>query len=271
MERMQNAAARMQNLINDLLTFSRVISTTQPFIPVDLGAITREVLGDLELRIQQTGAQIHVGDLPTIDADPMQMRQLLQNIIANALKFQPSSGRAAAEASAGSPLPRGEGQGEGQTSTGHVPTIKITAQLIDDPLAPAPAGQVAELSIQDNGIGFDEKYTDKIFAMFQRLHGRSEYEGTGVGLAVCRRITDRHSGAITAKSKPGHGATFTVRLPVHQVAPKPHEGGQANKTQTGIDNLPSPSGCGTESSAHRTRPSGGEGQTGTSTAHSQLS
>jgi signal transduction histidine kinase len=221
LERMQNAAARMQTLINDLLTFSRVISTTQPFVPVDLGAITREVLGDLELRIQQTGAKIHIGQLPTIHADPMQMRQLLQNIIANALKFQPS--------------------GQGAT---HAPEINITAQLIDPPFgAPASAPnsgphlrdgvlgaqnsyltsghtlattQAVQLSIQDNGIGFDPKYTDKIFAMFQRLHGRSEYEGTGVGLAVCRRITDRHSGTITATSQPGHGSTFIIHLPVHQ-------------------------------------------------------
>jgi PAS domain S-box-containing protein len=221
MQRMQNAAARMQTLINDLLTFSRVISTTQPFAPVDLAAVTREVLSDLEVRIQQTGAKIEVGNLPTIDADHMQMRQLLQNIIANALKFQPVGERAS------SPAATSEGQtaesiaqDSGQTNPGHVPQIKITAQLVNKPFAsgaePTPDDQLCELSIRDNGIGFDEKYTDKMFAMFQRLHGRSEYEGTGVGLAVCRRITDRHSGTITAHSKPGEGATFVVRLPVHQ-------------------------------------------------------
>ena len=199
LERMQNAAARMQTLINDLLTFSRVISTTQPFIAVDLGAITREVLGDLELRIQQTGAKIHLGELPTIHADPMQMRQLLQNIIANALKFQPTGPGASA------------------------PEIHITAQIIEQPFGPSASAQnsgrhatAVELSIPDNGIGFDPKYTDKIFAMFQRLHGRSEYEGTGVGLAVCRRITDRHSGTITATSQLGKGSTFIIRLPVTQ-------------------------------------------------------
>jgi PAS domain S-box-containing protein len=274
MQRMQNAAARMQTLINDLLTFSRVISTTQPFALVDLAAVTREVLNDLEVRIQQTGAKIEVGDLPTIDADHMQMRQLLQNIIANALKFQPvgaQSARAEAPgpgaATSETQTPNASAQGDGQTSGAdsgqhagaHVPQIKITAQLIDDPLpgiGPHASG-LCELSIRDNGIGFDEKYTDKIFAMFQRLHGRSEYEGTGVGLAVCRRITDRHSGTISAHSKPGEGATFVVRLPVHQV----------NKPLAGADNLPSPSGCGTESSAHRTRPSGAgaEGQTSTQT------
>lgn len=193
LERMQSAAARMQTLINDLLTFSRVISTTQPFVPVDLGSVTREVLSDLEVRIEQTKAQIEVGELPVIDADPMQMRQLLQNVIGNALKFQPPGG---------------------------TPKIKITGKVFKQPFAsgaePTPDDEICELTIEDNGIGFDQKYTDKIFAMFQRLHGRSEYEGTGVGLAVCRRITDRHSGTITAMSKPGEGATFIIRLPVHQ-------------------------------------------------------
>ncbi len=193
LERMQSAAARMQTLINDLLTFSRVISTTQPFVPVDLGALTKEVLGDLEVRIEQTKAKVEVGELPTIDADPMQIRQLLQNVIGNALKFKKPDG---------------------------TPEVKIQAQIIKQPFAsssePTPDDEVCELTIQDNGIGFDEKYTDKIFAMFQRLHGRNEFEGTGVGLAVCRRITDRHGGTINANSKPGEGATFIIRLPVHQ-------------------------------------------------------
>jgi light-regulated signal transduction histidine kinase (bacteriophytochrome) len=190
---MQSAAARMQTLINDLLTFSRVISTTQPFVPVDLNAVTREVLGDLEVRIEQTKAQVEVAELPTIDADPMQLRQLLQNVIGNALKFQPPGG---------------------------TPVIKVRAQILKQPFSnaaePTPDDEICEITVEDNGIGFEEKYTDKIFAMFQRLHGRSEYEGTGVGLAVCRRITDRHSGTITAKSKLGEGATFIIRLPVHQ-------------------------------------------------------
>jgi PAS domain S-box-containing protein len=193
LERMQKAAARMQTLINDLLTFSRVISTTQPFVPVDLGAVTKEVLTDLEVRIEQTKAKVEVGTLPSIEADPMQMRQLLQNLIGNALKFQAPNAH---------------------------PFVKIDAQIVKSPFAggadDSPDAEVCELSVQDNGIGFDEKYSQKIFAMFQRLHGRNEYEGTGVGLAVCRRITDRHGGSIQAKSKPGEGATFIVTLPVHQ-------------------------------------------------------
>jgi PAS domain S-box-containing protein len=186
--RMQNAAARMQTLIADLLTFSRVISRTEPFVEVDLAQVTREVLGDLEVRVEKAGATVTVGSLPKIEADPMQMRQLLQNLIGNALKFQAS---------------------------GVKPQIEITASVVkgrdeyDEADIP-----VCELTVQDNGIGFDEKYLEKIFAVFQRLHNRQEYEGTGIGLAVCRRIVDRHGGSITARSKPGAGATFIVRLPV---------------------------------------------------------
>jgi two-component system, LuxR family, sensor kinase FixL len=194
LERMQSAAARMQRLINDLLTFSRVISKSQPFVPVDLAQVTKEVLGDLEVRIEQTKAHVDLGALPTIEADPTQMRQLLQNLIGNALKFQPPNAK---------------------------PQIHISAQNVRKAFNGVAEGgieqELCEVTIKDNGIGFDEKYSEKIFAMFQRLHGRNEYEGTGVGLAVCRRITDRHGGTISAKSKPGEGATFVVTLPVaHQ-------------------------------------------------------
>jgi PAS domain S-box-containing protein len=191
LERMQGAAARMQTLINDLLTFSRVISASQPFVPVDLNAVTKGVLSDLEVRIEQTKAKVEVGELPTIEGDPLQMRQLLQNLIGNALKFQPVNAQ---------------------------PLIRIQGRILKSPFAGTPEedpyAEQCELTIQDNGIGFDEKYLDKIFAVFQRLHGRNEYEGTGVGLAVCRRITDRHGGTINAKSEPDRGATFTVTVPV---------------------------------------------------------
>jgi PAS domain S-box-containing protein len=188
LDRMQNAAARMRTLINDLLAFSRVIRSSEPFVQVDLSVVTREVLGDLEVRVEKTGAKIEVGLLPTIEADPMQMRQLLLNLISNALKFQPPGG---------------------------TPVIKVASRMLN-----AVSGEpLCELSVQDNGIGFDEKYLDKIFAVFQRLHGRTEYEGTGVGLAVCRRIVDRHHGSIIAHSQPGEGATFLVTLPVNQTQP----------------------------------------------------
>lgn len=185
LERMQNAAARMRTLINDLLTFSRVIRSSEPFVAVDLGQITREVLVDLEVRLEKTGAKIEASSLPTVDADPMQMRQLMLNLLSNALKFQ---------------------------APGNVPVIRITGRTF----TVLSGEELAEISVQDNGIGFDEKYLDKIFAVFQRLHGRGEYEGTGVGLAVCRRIVDRHHGTIVAKSKVGEGATFIITVPVHQ-------------------------------------------------------
>ena len=189
LERMQSAAARMRTLINDLLAFSRVIRSSEPFIPLDLNQITKEVLGDLEVRIEKSGAKVELEPLPTIEADPMQMRQLMLNLLSNALKFQPA---------------------------GAAPLIRISATTLT-PIAREP---LCELRVQDNGIGFDEKYMDKIFAVFQRLHGRTEYEGTGVGLAVCRRIVDRHHGTITARSEPGKGATFVVTVPMKQVAPQ---------------------------------------------------
>jgi PAS domain S-box len=185
LERMQSAAARMRTLINDLLSFSRVIRRTEPFVSVDLGAVTKGALVDLEVRIEKSGAKIHVGELPVIEADPMQMHQLLLNLLSNALKFQPAGG---------------------------IPVVKVRSRRFT-----ALSGeQFCEIMVEDNGIGFDEKYLEKMFAVFQRLHGRSEYEGTGVGLAVCRRITDRHHGTITAKSQVGQGATFIVTLPMHQ-------------------------------------------------------
>jgi PAS domain S-box-containing protein len=186
--RMQGAAARMRTLIDDLLTFSRVIRSAEPFAPVDLGQVTREVLSDLEVNIEKRGAKVEVGTLPTVEADALQMRQLLLNLLSNALKFQPA---------------------------GASPLIRIEART----LSAVSGEQLCELSVEDNGIGFDEKYLEKIFAVFQRLHGRSEFEGTGVGLAVCRRIVDRHHGTITAKSKPGQGATFVVTLPLRQSNP----------------------------------------------------
>jgi signal transduction histidine kinase len=173
----------MHTLINDLLTFSRVTSKAQPFVPVDLGQIAHEVLSDLEVRVQQTGGRVEVGSLPTLDADPLQMRQLLQNLIGNGLKFH---------------------------RAGVPPVVEVRASSTG---GDRPG---VRLEVEDNGIGFDTKYLDRIFTPFQRLHGRTEYEGTGMGLAVCRRIVERHGGTITAESAPGEGAKFTVELPCYQ-------------------------------------------------------
>jgi len=194
LDRMQGAAARMRTLIDDLLTFSRIISASEPFVPVDLNVVTKGVLSDLEVRIEQTKARVDLGTLPTIEADPLQLRQLLQNLIGNALKFQPPDRQ---------------------------PVIRIEGRILRSPFAGSPEedpyAEQCEISVQDNGIGFEEKYTEKIFAVFQRLHGRTEFEGTGVGLAVCRRISDRHGGTIRAQSQPDAGAKFIVTLPVRHL------------------------------------------------------
>jgi PAS domain S-box-containing protein len=189
LERMQSASARMRTLIDDLLAFSRVIRDSSPFGTVDLGQVTREVLGDLEVRTERSGGRVEVGDMPLIEADATQMRQLMLNLIGNALKFQPAGGK---------------------------PVVKVNSRLF----ASMSGEEFCELTVQDNGIGFDDQYAEKIFTVFQRLHGRGEYEGTGVGLAVCRRITDRHRGTVVAKGELGKGATFTVTLPVRQPQPK---------------------------------------------------
>jgi PAS domain S-box-containing protein len=198
LERMQNAAARMQTLIQDLLQLSRVTSRAQPFQSCDLGRIVNEVAGDLEVRIEQSGGQVECGELPTIDADPLQMRQLFQNLIANALKFhRPDT----------------------------APLVRVSGEVLsaaDHSIPGAKArDRIARIVIEDNGIGFDQKFADQIFVVFQRLHTKQEYEGTGIGLAVCRKITDRHGGTIMAESGEGRGATFTIVLPVKQPNPKP--------------------------------------------------
>jgi PAS domain S-box-containing protein len=178
LERMQSAARRMQTLINDLLVFSRVTTQAQPFERVDLEEVARGVVHDLEVRIHQAEGEVVVGALPEVDADPLQMRQLLQNLVGNALKF-------------------------------HRPGVPARVELLG-----ASHDGTAEIVVRDNGIGFDEKYADRIFTMFERLHGRGVYDGTGIGLAICRKIAHRHGGDVSARSKPGEGSTFTVTLPV---------------------------------------------------------
>ncbi len=186
LRRMQDAADRMQTLIHDLLLLSRVGTHTQPFAPVDLNLILTYVLADLEARIEEAEAQVQMAELPVIEADETQMRQLFQNLLSNALKFR-----------------------HPQTPV----VITITCEVIAEALV---GRDYCRLAVQDNGIGFDEKYSERIFGMFQRLHGRNEYEGTGVGLAICRRIVERHHGRITAQSSPGQGSTFIVTLPRQQ-------------------------------------------------------
>ncbi|MEL7272275.1 MAG: PAS-domain containing protein [Pseudomonadota bacterium] len=177
-DRMQDAAGRMRRLINDLLSYSRI--TTKGKDPVDINTdeLLAGVLNDLSVRIEETNATVTVGDLPNLMADETQMRQLFQNLIGNALKF---------------------------SRPGVDPAISVTGEEEN--------GQLV-FKIADNGIGFENRFKDQIFTIFQRLHGRLEYEGTGVGLATVRKIVERHNGTIDADGRPNEGATFIVTLPL---------------------------------------------------------
>ena len=178
LDRIYSAAERMRTLVRDLLTLSRVTKAPPAPEVVDLAAVAREVAGDLELRIQAVAGRVEIGPLPPVLADPTQMRQLLQNLIGNALKFHRKD------------VP---------------PEVVITGARVD--------GGWCRIEVRDNGIGFDEQYAEAVFAPFRRLHGRGEYDGTGLGLSVCRRIAERHGGTIAARSRPGAGSTFLVTLP----------------------------------------------------------
>ena len=184
--RLLAAAARMRSLIDDMLTYSRVARKSRVFAPVDLAAVAHEVIADLDGRLQLSGGRVELGTLPTLEADKTQMRQLLQNMIANALKFRKPE---------------------------EPPVVRIDSRVDG---SSAQGGAWWEIQVRDNGIGFDNEYRERIFNMFERLHGRNEYEGTGMGLAICRRIVERHGGTISAQSALGQGALFQIRLPARQ-------------------------------------------------------
>ena len=194
LQRMMDAAQRMRNLIDNLLTLSRVSSQGNPIVQVDLAVVAAQVISDLEVAIEQSEGRVEVGELPTIDADATQMRQLLQNLISNALKFHKPD----------EPI-----------------IVKVNSRIFYHYTLHNPEGSRAtrmlEITVEDTGIGFDETYSDRIFKVFQRLHGKDKYAGTGLGLAVCRKIAERHNGTITAKSKPGKGAKFIVTLPWNHI------------------------------------------------------
>jgi signal transduction histidine kinase len=197
LDRIQSAATRMTTLVADLLEFSRVSSKGKPFIPVDLNEVVAGVVSDLEARFVQTAGRAEILPLPTVASDPIQMRQLLQNLLGNALKFHKRH---------------------------ETPVVRVSAEITHDVDANGAdqASGTCRISVSDNGIGFDEKYLDRVFTIFQRLHGRGDYEGTGIGLAICRKIAERHGGSITARSVLGEGATFIVTLPLLQKAGASH-------------------------------------------------
>ena len=191
MKKIVASTQRMRNLISDLLTYSS-LSADMLFEPVALGDILRETLSDLELTIGEKSAVVDVGEMPTAQVIPGQIRQVFQNIISNALKFsQPGS----------SPVIRVDG-------------VRVVAKDFD--AAPDPNGEFVRITISDNGIGFKEEYLSKIFGLFQRLHGRDAFEGTGIGLAIVKKIIEKHNGLITAQSREGDGARFIMILPLQQ-------------------------------------------------------
>jgi PAS domain S-box-containing protein len=181
--RMQGAAQRMQHLIEALLQYSRITTRDHPHRPVKLATILDNVYSDLETRIEQLGAEVTISEMPTVMGDATQLEQLFLNLIGNALKYHKQD----------SP-----------------PRVELVAEFLDE-------NRVA-IHVSDNGIGFKEQYLERIFQPFQRLHARHEYEGTGIGLALCDKIVRRHGGAIIATSKSGEGSVFSVTLPLIQEA-----------------------------------------------------
>lgn len=178
LNRMTRAARNMKRFMDDLLTLSRVTTKTQPFEPTNLEKIVSEILNTLEMRIEQSGGCVDVVKLPKIDGDKFQLRQLFQNLISNALKFH---------------------------KKGVSPIVILDSRKLNNGLW--------EITVEDNGIGFEEKHLNRIFKPFERLRGRSEFEGSGMGLAICQKIVTRHGGTITARSALEKGSTFIVTLP----------------------------------------------------------
>lgn len=193
--RMLGSTSRMQTLISDLLSISRVATQAREFVPVDLNEVVEIVLYDLETSIADSGATVSTGELPVIDADPVQMRQLLQNLIGNALKYHKPDVK---------------------------PEVQVSAHLLDEADEKSnwsslpQVNRRCEISVSDNGIGFGAEYADQIFDIFQRLHGRDTYSGTGVGLAICKKIVERHGGTIRGIGEEEKGATFIATLPISQ-------------------------------------------------------
>lgn len=191
MDRLIHSSERMNKLITDVLNYSK-LSITGAFDKTNINLIIQEILVDMELLIEETQAILHIGNIPELEVIPSQIRQVFQNMISNALKFSNKNER---------------------------PVIYIRAEFINDKDLRGPqvsAGAYCRITVADNGIGFNEIYLDKIFAIFQRLHSREEYEGTGIGLAIVKKIIDTHNGLITAKSEEGKGATFIMVLPIKQ-------------------------------------------------------
>jgi signal transduction histidine kinase len=191
MNKVMAASERMRKLINDVLDYSR-LSDSPKFVPCSLDQVLQDALADLELFIREKQAVIHTRPLPVVEGMPDRLRQLFQNLISNALKFSKKD---------------------------VLPVVSIRGELVAEKSLNAPVqpqGNYCRIYIQDNGIGFNEIYLNKIFVMFQRLHGKDEYEGNGIGLSIVKKIVQRHNGLITAESKEEDGTLFIVLLPLKQ-------------------------------------------------------
>ena len=200
LERMQSAASRMASLIRDLLSYSRISALHERRQLIPLSAVVQTVLLDLEVAIAETGAIVQVDPLPEVVGDASQLGQLFQNLLSNALKFSRTSPAVPSVHS-------------------KAPFIQVRVQTLLAKDLPASikttltAPLYYRIDVIDNGIGFEQKHADRIFQVFQRLHGKSEFAGTGIGLAICERVVTNHGGAIRATSRPGQGATFSIYLP----------------------------------------------------------
>lgn len=192
LRRITSAGSRMSTLIRDLLAYSRIATRQQTFGMVSLNDITATALDTVSWETEQRNAQIDVADLPTVQGDELQLGQLVQNLLSNAIKFTPAD------------------------RTPHIQIGYALRQRSELPAAIRPTSTAPafhQISVRDNGIGFDDKYIDRIFQVFQRLHGKNEFPGTGIGLAICERVVANHGGDITAVSTPGQGAAFIIYLP----------------------------------------------------------
>lgn len=190
-DRSIRSSARLSGLINDLLAYAQ-ISMTESFQETNLNDLLADVLLDYEDSISRKGVSVTSAQLPTLDVIPVRIRQVFQNLIGNALKF---------------------------ARPGVAPTIRIDAERIatkDANSLPDPNGPFCRILVADNGIGFNEKFLDRIFVIFQRLHSRADYEGTGIGLAIAKKNVDKHHGLLTARSREGEGTTFVLVLPMKQ-------------------------------------------------------
>jgi len=189
-----SSSRRMELLINDLLNFSRQPMDSSDFKKIDLNVLTKEAIAELEIEIEKNNAQIHINEMPVIWAVPSLMRQLFHNLISNAIKFRKKT----------------------MEPVIHIQSEKVNVADNSLPLKLLNGGNYYKISISDNGIGFDPKYVDEIFMVFKRLHSYHEFEGSGVGLSICKKIIEKHNGFIVAHSKPGNGSTFIIGLPEKQ-------------------------------------------------------